>query len=114
MTTEEQAKEIRDAIQLLNKKEQQEQQTIINLKIQEAKDWVLSITPKEPTTRKEALKNFNQWKNLLQTEQNPIRRAVLSQRLKQANEIYKMVKKVEVNREKHKGLLAKIKEFFFG
>ena len=96
MFTEQDATDMREAIRALELKEQLQAKAANDIKIQEAEDWFITIAPKEPTTRNEALDNFKTIQNLLKTETDPFRLELLIQELEIANENYKEQKLAEV------------------
>ena len=94
MVTQQEAKEMRDAIKLLEQTETQQAQAQEDSKIQIALAWFNSLNITIPTTRNQALDNFNEIKQLLETETDVYRLAVLRKKLIEANEKYKEVKKL--------------------
>ena len=94
MVTQQEAKEMRDAIKLLEQTETQQAQAQEDSKIQIALAWFNSLNIPIPTTRNQALDNFNEIKQLLETETDVYRLAVLRKKLIEANEKYKEVKKL--------------------
>jgi len=91
--SENQAKEMRDAIKLLEQKEAQIIQDANDAKYAVAVSWYDSIEPATPTTRAEALTVFQFVEGKLKTETDSFRLALLRQKLKLANDKYKEIKK---------------------
>ena len=94
-----QARAMRDAIELENQKDAQQRQDQHNVDIGIATAWfnTQGININAATTRTQALDNFNQINSLLQSETDAFRLAILRKKLKEANEKYKAVKKVNPN-----------------
>ena len=93
MVTQQEAKEMRDAIKQLEESERQQTQTQNDAKIQIARDWYNTVEKPTPTTRQEALYIFNFIKSLIEIETDRDRLRLLKNKLDEANEKYKEIKR---------------------
>ena len=89
MTTEQEARDMRDALKLLEQKEAQQQQLINQAKIQVAIDWWNTVKPSIPLTRDEALTAYRFIEELLNSETDEFRLQLLRNKLQLANEKFK-------------------------
>lgn len=89
-----QAKEMRDAIQLLGQAEAQQTKIEFDANMVIAQTWYNTIKKPVPTTRQGALNKFNHIKELLETETNQFRLTLLRTKLQESNEKYKEIKKL--------------------
>jgi len=89
MTTQQEAKDMRDAIRQLEQTEEQQTRDQLGANMAIAETWWNTVKPAIPTTRLEALAAYQLIDGLLQTETDQFRIAVLKQKLKLANEEYK-------------------------
>lgn len=96
VVTETQAKEIRDALRLLEQKENQARQTKFNSDLATAQSWYDSLNLAIPVNRDEALIHYKNIELMLKTETNPLRKRILTIELKKANEKFKELKKAKV------------------
>lgn len=92
--TEQDAKDMRDAMNLLQQKEQQQTQTQFDTNIQTALAWWDTVKPQIPTTRQEAKDAFDFIEQLIKTETDTFRLTVLRKKLEEANEKFKEIKKL--------------------
>ncbi len=93
--TEQEAKDMRDALNLLAQNEAQQAQTQYNADKTIALAWfnTLGINIQTSTTRTQALDNFDQIELLLETEIDVFKRTVLDQKLVEADEKFKEIKR---------------------
>lgn len=91
MVTQQEAKDMRDAIRLLEQTESQQAQAQQQADLAIAQAWFnsLGINIQAATTRTQALDNFNQIESLLQTETDRFRLFILREKLAEANEKFK-------------------------
>lgn len=92
MVTQQQAKDMRDAIRQLEASELAAIQTQRDADIAIAMTWWNTVKPSMPTTRQEALDAFNFIKGLIETETDRFRLHVLKKKLEEANEKFKEIK----------------------
>jgi len=84
--TEQDAIDMRDAMNLLQQKEQQQVQALYDTNIQIALTWWNTVKPTTPTTRDEAKDAFDFIEQLLKTETDRYRLIVLRKKLEEANQ----------------------------
>ena len=96
MITETEAREIQAAIEAFQVKDAQTIQAQQRADLGIATAWfnTLGINVQAATTRTQALTNFNQIESLLKTETDRFRLFILRNKLAEANERYKDVKRV--------------------
>lgn len=94
LVTRQEAKEMRDAIKLLEQTEVQQTKILRDARMTQAEAWYNTIEPPIPTTRQEALDKFHHIEILLKTERNEIRHWLLNKKLNEANEKFKELKKL--------------------
>lgn len=97
--TEQEAKDMRTALNLLAQNEAQAAQTQQQADLAIALSWydTLSIDIQAATTRTKAQENHDEIKQLLPVETDPFRRVILGQKLDEANQKVMAVKKVNPN-----------------
>ena len=93
MVSQQEAREMREAIRLVEQTEGQVAQAKFNADLGVAQAWYNTVERPEPTTRQQALDKFNHIKSLLETETDNFRLGVLRIELKKANEKYREVKR---------------------
>lgn len=84
---------MRDALKLLELTEVKAAQAQYKTDFGIAQAWYNTIKRQTPTTRQEALDDFNYIKSLLESETHPIRLDVLREKIIQANEKFKEIKR---------------------
>jgi len=96
VVTESEAREMKTAMEDFQTRDNQLTQAQARADLSTATDWfnTLGIRIQAATTRTQALDNFYQIESLLKTETNRFRITILRQKLDEANEKYKQVKKV--------------------
>jgi len=93
MVTVQEAKDMRDALRLLEQTESQQAKIINDVNIQTALDWWNIIKPVTPTTRQEALAVHNFIKGLLETETDQFRLGILRKKLEESNKKFQEIKR---------------------
>lgn len=93
---EEQAREMRDAIKLLEQKENNIRQTKLASDLAVAQSWYDSLNLTIPINRDEALTHYKNIESMLKTETDPMKIIILATELKKANEKFKELKKAKV------------------
>jgi len=93
MVTEQEAKDMREAIRLLEQTESQQVKVQRDINIQTALDWWDTIKPDIPTTRQEALTVHSFIKGLLETETDQYKLTILRKKLEEANEKFQEIKR---------------------
>lgn len=93
MVTEQEARDMKAAIEAFEKKDADAQRAIHDAEMLKAQTWYDSIKPKVPTTRDEALTAYKTIKSLTETETDNFRLRILRQKLEEANEKFKELKK---------------------
>lgn len=93
--TEQEAIDMENATRLLQQKRQQQFQAQHETDLAIALAWfnTLGINIQASTTRTKALNNFNQIKSILQTETDVFRLTILRNKIEEANEKYKEIKR---------------------
>jgi len=94
LVSQQEAKDMRDAIKRLEQIEGQQARDANNILIAQAKAWYNTVKPSPPTNRDEALLAFQFIKVLMETETDHIKIGLLRRMLKEANEKYKEVKRL--------------------
>jgi len=96
LVTEQEARDMKTAITGFEDRDELAAQTQFNADLATAERWfnTLNIDIQGATTRTEALSNFNQIESLNQSETDRFRLMVLGKKLREANEKYKQVKRV--------------------
>jgi len=99
VVTEAQAREMQAAIDAFQAKDGQIRRDQNQTDLALALAWYnqQGIQIPNATTRTQALQNFNDIKALMQTETDSFRLGILRQKVQEANEKYKAVKKVSPN-----------------
>ena len=92
VVTQQEAKEMREAISLLEQTEAQTTKAQFDIEMVKANVWYNTIEKPISTTRQEALDKFNHIKSLLETETDDLRLRLLRKKLFEANEKYIEVK----------------------
>jgi len=87
------AQRIFDALEELKQSKDDEAKTQREANQQIAQDWWDTIKPNTPTTRQEALDAFNFIKGKLKTEKDTWRLQLLGNKLVEANEKFKEIKR---------------------
>jgi len=95
MTTEQEAKDMRDALELLRIKEDGERKTQHDLKLATTQTWFGSLNIPVATNRDEALTNFKNIESMIKTETDQFKSNFLRTELTKANEKFKELKKLE-------------------
>jgi len=94
MTTQQEARDMRDALKLLEESETRQRFDARQILINDALIWWNMNKPPMPTTRQAALDAFNFIKQLLETETDRFRLALLREKLDQANNKFKEIKRI--------------------
>jgi len=99
MVTEQEAKDMRDSLRLLESNESQKEQAQQEALRTLAQTWYnqQGIDIQSATTRTQALDNYNRIRVFRFSETDNKRKNILGQKLREANEKYKEVKKVNPN-----------------
>jgi len=93
--SQQEARDMRDALELLNQTEGQAEEAANQVLIAQALSWWNTVKPQTPRTRPEAVDAFNIIKRLIQTETDRHRQSLLRKKLTEANEKFKEIKRNE-------------------
>jgi len=96
MVTEQEARDMKIAIDSFQSSDEAARQAQQQADLTRAEQWfnTLGIDIQAATTRRQALKNYNDIEILISTETDRFRLSVLRTKLKEANEKYKEVKRL--------------------
>ena len=92
LVTQQEAKEMREALNLLDQTEAQATKVQFDANMAITQAWYNTVEKPVPTTRQQALDKFNHIKSLLETETNKYKITLLHIKLQEANKKYIEVK----------------------